>query len=71
MKKLKTNHYYHGHARNDRASNPGSDEAVEQGCTCPVLDNGHGNQKLGDTRGFWITEGCTLHAPHNPNHPTL
>jgi hypothetical protein len=41
--------------------NPGSDEAIEQGCTCPVLDNGHGDQTLGDTRGFWITSGCPLH----------
>lgn len=41
--------------------NPGSDEAIEQGCTCPVLDNGHGNQELGDSRGFWINGGCPIH----------
>lgn len=48
-----------------KAPNPGSDEAVEKGCTCPVLDNGRGDEKLGNTRGFWITENCPLHT-ENP-----
>lgn len=43
--------------------NPGSDNAITQGCTCPILDNGHGNPELGKIRGWWITEGCPLHAP--------
>lgn len=42
--------------------NPGSEEAVNQGCTCPVLDNGHGDEILGHVRGFWIDENCPLHA---------
>lgn len=42
--------------------NPGSDEAIAQGCTCPVLDNGHGNEELGKERGFWISGDCPLHA---------
>jgi hypothetical protein len=42
--------------------NPGSDEAIDQNCSCPVLDNGRGNQELGDTRGFWIDGGCPLHG---------
>jgi hypothetical protein len=46
----------------DTTPNPGSDEAVEAGCTCPVMDNGRGSQRLGDSRGFWITEGCPLHG---------
>lgn len=44
--------------------NPGSDEAIEQGCTCPVLDNGHGRGAWTDDKGgelFWITSGCPLH----------
>lgn len=41
--------------------NPGGDAALEAGCTCAVLDNGHGNEDLGRHRGFWITEGCPLH----------
>lgn len=46
--------------------NPGSDEAIEKGCRCPVMDNGHGrgcgmfDEKTGDPL-FWINEGCPLH----------
>ena len=42
--------------------NPGSDEAIDQGCACPVLDNGHG-------RGpgpFWINVYCPLHGAPPP-----
>lgn len=46
-----------------KTPNPGSDEAGEMGCICPVLDNGHGNEKLGRSRrGFWIDERCPVHA---------
>jgi len=41
---------------------PGSDQAISKGCTCPVLDNGHGNEELGRTRGFWMSEDCPLHG---------
>lgn len=49
-----------------KAPNPGSDKAVEMGCTCPILDNSRGDQKLGDTRGFWISGDCPLHAENKP-----
>ena len=45
--------------------NPGSSEAVESGCTCPVLDNGRGRGALESEDGkpmFWITAGCPLHS---------
>ena len=43
--------------------NPGNDEAIEQGCTCPVLDNAHGRGIMGgEELGFWITAGCPLHG---------
>ena len=44
--------------------NPGSDEAIKQGCTCPVLDNAHGRGIMGggEELGFWITAGCPLHG---------
>jgi hypothetical protein len=44
--------------------NPGSDEAIERGCTCPVLDNGHGRGYMGNGAkyGFVITAGCPLHG---------
>lgn len=44
--------------------NPGSKEAIEQGCKCPVLDNGHGRGHLGDGEkyGWWTSAECPLHA---------
>ena len=41
--------------------NPGSNEAIEQGCTCPVLDNEHGVEWFGKVHGFYVIEGCPLH----------
>lgn len=43
---------------------PGSREAVDRGCKCPVLDNGHGRGYLADGErfGFVINEGCPLHG---------
>jgi hypothetical protein len=51
--------------------NPGSDEAIEQGCTCAVSDNAHGRGfPWPHTDGldpnqcpcFWTTEDCPLHG---------
>lgn len=42
--------------------NPGSGEAIEQGCTCPILDNGHGRGYMGIEGQFIITAGCPLHG---------
>lgn len=44
--------------------NPGSDQAIENGCTCPVLDNGHGKGHLGDggKYGYWVNGDCPLHG---------
>ena len=48
--------------------NPGSDEAIAAGCTCPVIDNGHGRGCMGgvtDDKGqtvFVISGGCPLHG---------
>ena len=39
---------------------PGSNEAVDLGCTCPVLDNHYGR---GENGQFWITFGCPIHHP--------
>lgn len=41
--------------------NPGSREAKEQGCICPVMDNWHGSDEIGRIRGFVVVEGCPLH----------
>jgi len=31
---------------------PGSDKAIDAGCTCPVLDNGHGRGYLGASQAW-------------------
>ena len=46
----------------NQTPNPGSDAAVEAGCTCPVMDNGHGVGAYGVPGQFWINAGCPLHA---------
>ena len=46
--------------------NPGSDEAIAQGCVCPVLDNAHG-KGTGDGL-FWVNEDCPVHGRHDSTH---
>lgn len=42
-------------------TSPGSLAARDVGCTCPVLDNGHGDPTLARERGGWvIREGCPI-----------
>jgi hypothetical protein len=44
--------------------NPGSDEALDMGCSCPVLDNHHGKGfpwPSSQSPSFWINETCKLH----------
>lgn len=41
---------------------PGSDEAIEQGCKCPVLDNHHGRGMPYESGPrFWINGDCPIH----------
>jgi hypothetical protein len=43
--------------------NPGSPEAVEHGCTCPVIDNHYGRgMPYPDGARFWISGDCLLHG---------
>lgn len=43
---------------------PGSRKAIAAGCSCPVLDNGHGNLGLARDRGGWIMfSDCAVHGP--------
>jgi len=42
--------------------NPGSDEALDNGCLCPVLDNGHGKRRDGL---FWMNADCPIHSIKN------
>lgn len=42
---------------------PGTREAIDAGCSCPVLDNSHGwgYRRRGE---FIISMGCSVHAQH-------
>ena len=48
--------------------NPGSDEAIALGCTCPVMDNGHGKGYMGGVKDedgnvvFVMNCDCPLHG---------
>ena len=45
--------------------NPGSKAAIEQGCTCPVMDNHYGEGYMGMEGIFIYSGGCKLHKPDN------
>lgn len=47
---------------NPEIPNPGTDEALQQGCTCPVLDNSHGRGYMGQEGVFVYSVGCTVHC---------
>lgn len=42
--------------------NPGSAEARDGGCTCPVMDNARGRGWM-CSGWFWINEDCPMHGP--------
>ena len=42
--------------------NPGSDEAIKAGCTCPVLDNGRGRGSSFGDGAYWINANCPLYG---------
>lgn len=44
-----------------RHSPPGSDAAIDAGCTCPVKDNARGAGLPGGL--FWFGGCCPLHTP--------
>jgi hypothetical protein len=49
-------------AAEQKIPNPGSDEALYLGCTCPVLDNYYGEGWIANgERQFWIAQDCPLH----------
>ena len=43
--------------------NPGSTEALDLGCTCPVMDNRRGQGYRGIAGEFVYTFGCPIHCP--------
>lgn len=46
------------------ALNPGSPRAVQEGCTCAVIDNHYGNGYcvIGGQPQFWVDYDCDLHG---------
>jgi hypothetical protein len=40
---------------------PGSDQALRIGCTCSVLDNGHGKGSVYGKNTFWYDVYCPVH----------
>ena len=46
----------------DEKPSPGSDEAVDMGCSCPIGDNCRGAGVFGCDDHFWIDGACPLHA---------
>ena len=49
--------------------NPGSPEAVDLGCTCPIIDNHYGKGAQGVPHLFWYTPGCPIHHPSLTAYP--
>jgi len=47
---------------------PGSDEARSEGCFCARMDNNYGRGRWddGEKYGWYVTEGCPVHAPFAP-----
>lgn len=42
--------------------NPGSPESYKLGCICARMDNNNGKWAPWPPDGWWITEGCPVHA---------
>lgn len=46
--------------------NPGSKQAIEAGCTCPVMDNANGEGiYLNELLCFWYNAECPVHKNQN------
>jgi hypothetical protein len=46
----------------ENKAKPGSNDAVRQGCLCPIYDNAHGRGYLGTGEMFVISHMCPIHA---------
>jgi len=42
--------------------NPGSEEAIDLGCSCPIMDNSYGEGYMGMEGVFVYNAGCSLHG---------
>lgn len=48
--------------KSKKVPNPGTPEARDAGCTCPVMDNHYGRGYQGRPNVFVYTANCTLHG---------
>ena len=47
----------------NKVPNPGSEEAIKQGCLCPAIDNHYGRGvPIKCEYPFWVDQKCPLHA---------
>lgn len=46
----------------DSKPNPGSDDAVDRGCLCPVMANCRGRGVFGREGEFWMSSDCPVHT---------
>jgi hypothetical protein len=50
--------------RKSKIPNPGSKAAIKKGCTCPIIDNGHGRGwGYEEEKVFIMNKGCPVHDP--------
>ena len=50
----------------ERKPAPGTDEALAEGCTCPVIDNSYGRGYRGQPGIFVFNGGCPVHTRPTP-----
>lgn len=48
--------------KKEKIPNPGSTEAYEQGCACPIMDNNYGKGYMGMKDTFVYSTTCPLHG---------
>ena len=48
--------------KKEKIPNAGSDEAVDLGCTCPIMDNEYGKGYMGMEDVFVFNTECPLHG---------
>lgn len=53
--------------KSQKQPNPGSQEAIDRGCSCPVMDNSYGRGYLGSDTFVYNME-CSLHKGYEEEH---
>ena len=52
-----------------KTPNPGSDDAISNGCRCPVIDNARGRGYMGQPDFFVLSADCPMHWPTREKDP--